>query len=180
MRVLNIKQITNRTFLTIIVLGCGLSAMAQKKAPAKPATAAKPAVVAGAATTAPVVAGKGAQSYIETFFKKYKTSPDSAIDYIFGTNPLFLRTASQINVLKGKMDSLQFSLGKYTGKELISQKTASPSLVIYSYLAKHENQPIRFTFIFYKAQNDWMLYRFNYDDAMDLELFEAVKINNKR
>jgi hypothetical protein len=126
------------------------------------------------------VAVKGAQSYIETFFKKYKTSPDSAIDYIFGTNQLFARNASQINVLKMKMDSLQFSLGKYTGKELISQRSASPSLVIYSYLAKHENQPIRFTFIFYKASNDWVLYRFNYDDSMDQEMFESVKINNKR
>lgn len=123
---------------------------------------------------------KGAQSYIDGFFKRYKASPDSAIDYIFGTNKLFARNTSQISVLKMKIDSLQLSLGKYTGKELISERSASPSLVIYSYLVKHENQPVRFTFIFYKAQNDWALYRFNFDDSMDQEMFEAVKINNKR
>jgi hypothetical protein len=152
----------------VILLCCQFSAMAQTPA----AATAKPA--------ATVVVSKGAQSYIETFFKKYKTNSDSAIDYIFGTNKLFARNASQINLLKNKLDSLQFALGKYTGRELISEKSASPSLVIYSYLAKHENQPIRFTFIFYKAQNEWTLYRFNFDDSMDQEMFEDVKINNKR
>ncbi len=175
MRVLNMRQSIRLPFLSAAILFCSFSVMAQTKTPAKTV-----ATVGGATTASPVVVAKGAQSYIETFFKKYKVSPDSAIDYIFGTNKLFARNASQINALKAKMDSLQFTLGKYTGKELISQRSASPSLVIYSYLAKHENQPIRFTFIFYKAQNDWSLYRFNYDDAMDLELFEAVKINNKR
>ena len=176
MRLLNFKQFIRPSFVFFVIVLCSFSAIAQTKAPAKPA-AVKPT---DANTIPPPVVAKGAQSYIETFFKKYKVSPDSAIDYIFGTNKLFARNASQINALKAKMDSLQFTLGKYTGKELISQRSASPSLVIYSYLAKHENQPIRFTFIFYKAQNDWSLYRFNYDDAMDLELFEAVKINNKR
>lgn len=154
----------------IAILGCSFGSMAQTAAKSSSAEA-KPA-------SAPVA--KGVQSYIETFFKKYKASPDSAIDYIFGTNPLFARNASQINVLKMKMDSLQLSLGKYTGRELISEKSASPSLAAYSYLVKHENQPIRFTLIFYKALNEWALYRFNYDDAMDQEMFEAVKISNKR
>lgn len=167
-----------RLVIVAIILLCHqFIASAQTKTPAKSAAttttdAAKPAA-------APVVA-KGAQSYIESFFKKYKTSPDSAVDYLFGTNKLFARNTAQINVLKMKLDSMQISIGKYTGKELIMQRSASPSLVIYSYLVKHENQPVRFTFIFYKATNDWALYRFNYDDQMDTEMFETVKISNKR
>lgn len=164
----NQRILLMRLVIVVIILFChhfNTSAQTAAKPDAKPATAG---------------AVKGTQSYIDGFFKRYKASPDSAIDYIFGTNKLFVRNASQINVLKMKIDSLQLSLGKYTGKELISERSASPSLVIYSYLVKHEDQPIRFTFIFYKAQNDWALYRFNFDDSMDQEMFEAVKINNKR
>jgi len=82
--------------------------------------------------------------------------------------------------LKVKLDSVRQSLGAYVGKELISQKSASGSLVLYSYLVKHEVQPMRFTFILYKPHNDWVFYRFLYDDRMDQEMEEAVKINNKR
>jgi hypothetical protein len=164
MSLLNLKHFFTRSFLAALIVGsCTFYANAQ--------TAAKPA--------AKTTAAKGAQSYIDSFFKKYKTSSDSAVDYLFGTNKLFTNTA-QINLLKSKLDSLQLTVGKYLGHELISQKSASTSLVVYSYLVKNENQPLRFTFIFYKAKNDWALYRFNYDDQMDVELLNAVKIDNKR
>jgi hypothetical protein len=169
MRLLNTKHFFARSFFIFAAIFCfTFNAIAQTTAPKKPADAKAAAVV------------KGAQSYVETFFKKYKGSPDSAVDYLFATNKLFANHETQINLLKSKLDSLQFSLGKYTGKELISQRNASPSLVLYSYLVKHENQPMRFTFIFYKASNEWVLYRFNYDDQLDAEMFEAAKINNKK
>jgi hypothetical protein len=172
------KHINKLFFLTGIICCCSLHARSQTTA--KPQTTVKPATAAktAAVTTTPVV--KGAASLIDTFFKKYKddgTGP--AIDYLFGTNKLFTDTA-QIAVLKGKLDALRQTIGKYTGKELIDQKSASPSLVFYSYLVKHESQPLRFTFIFYKPQNDWVLYRFKYDDQMDTELETAGKINNKK
>jgi hypothetical protein len=163
MKRFNLKRIfTTSLLLTALIIGCAFTAKAQTTTPA-------------ASTVS-----KGAMSYIDVFFKKYKVSSDSAIDYLFSTNKLFTGNTSQINQLKQKLDSLQLNIGKYIGKELISQKSATPSLVLYSFLVKHENQPIRFTFMFYKPQNEWELYRFNYDDAMDIELMEAAKINNKR
>jgi len=163
---LNVKYILNKTLLlAAIICSCTFYANAQAPAAAKPA--AKP------------VAAKGAMTYVDNFFKKYKNSPDSAVDYLFSTNKLFTNV-SQINLLKNKLDSLQLTVGRYLGKELMVQKTPSPSLVLYSYLVKHENQPVRFTFMFYKPQNDWVLYRFNYDDQIDMELIDAAKINNKR
>lgn len=126
------------------------------------------------------VAGpKSALQIIDVFFKKYKDEgADTAIDYLFATNKL-LANLPQLSVLKAKLDSLPQSVGKYVGHELITQKSASPSLYFYSYLVKFENQPYRFTFMFYKPQNDWELYRFKYDDQIDSELEEAGKINNK-
>ena len=163
------KALSLKHFLIAAFILCGTFAA---KAQTTATTATKPA-----AKTA-VPAAKGVVSYIETFFKKYKTSSDSAIDYIFSTNKLFTNL-SQINLLKAKLDSLQLSLGPFIGRELIAEKSATNSLVIYSYIVKHENQPIRFIFMFYKPHNDWELYRFNYDDGMDAEMLESVKINNK-
>lgn len=165
MESLNLKH-----FLIAAFLLCGtFAAQAQTTASATTKPAAKKVTETA----------KGVVSYIETFFKKYKTSSDSAIDYIFGTNKLFTNL-SQINMLKSKLDSLQLSLGPFIGRELIAEKSATNSLVIYSYIVKHENQPIRFIFMFYKPHNDWELYRFNYDDGMDAEMLESVKINNKK
>ncbi len=138
-------------------------------------TAAKPTVKPAAVQPA-----KPASAVIDEFFKKYKeegTGP--ALDYFFGTNKYFVNPGG-LAQLKLKLDSVRQSLGDYLGKELISQKSASGSLVLYSYLVKHEVQPIRFTFILYKPHNDWVFYRFLYDDRMDQEMEEAAKISTKR
>ena len=137
---------------------------------ARAQTAAKPA--AEKETTLP----KSALGITETFFKKYKdegTGP--AIDYLFATNKLFTDTA-QISVLKGKLVVLRQTVGQYLGKELMGQKTAGTSLVFYSYLVKFENQPLRFTFMFYKPKAEWVLYHFKYDADLDAELEQAGKI----
>jgi len=160
------------------------AAVPAKNAKAKPATAAAATTVTDttkttAAAPATPATPKTASGIVDAFFKKYKddgTSP--AIDYLFGTNKYFTNPAG-ISQLKAKLDSLRQGIGAYLGKDLIVQKNASNSLVFYSYLVKHEVQPIRFTFIFYKPQNEWVLYRFKYDDQMDAELEEAGRINNK-
>ena len=132
---------------------------------------AKPAVVKPAGF-------QSAATILDGFFKRYKTSADSAVDYLFGTNKYFSNPGG-IAQLKAKLDSMRLSLGAYVGHELIVQKTASPSLILYSYLVKHDIQPVRFTFIFYKPHSDWVFYRFLFDDQMDLEMEDGAKIGNK-
>ncbi len=200
MKYLSINTFFPRAFL-IIGMICCCSLYARSQTTDKPATATKAVKPAKSAKTSkpatdtktdepaadakptkvPATPGsKSTVALIDTFFKKYKdggTSP--AIDFIFGTNKLFTDT-TQIATLKSKLEALRQNIGKYIGHELIVQKTASTSLVFYSYLVKHENQPIRFTFMFYKPKSDWVLYRFKFDDQMDTELEEAGKINNKR
>jgi len=154
----------------IFVLFIGLSVCCKAQAP-------------GAATAKPLGAKPGgfqsAASVIDNFFKKYKAAgADSAIDYLFGTNKYFNNPAGTAQ-LKAKLDSLRQSLGDFIGKELIVEKTASPSLVLYSYLVKHDVQPVRFTFIFYRPHSDWVFYRFLFDDQMDIEMEDAAKIGNK-
>lgn len=170
------KSITKSLFLAGIFCCCVAFANAQAK-PAAAKPAAKPATAKPAAAVP--AAGRSAVAVVDTFFKKYKNDGTSAaIDFLFGTNKYFTNTAG-IGQLKAKLDSLRQGIGMYLGKDLISQKNASNSLYFYSYLVKHEVQPLRFTFIFYKPQNEWVLYRFKYDDQMDVELEDAGRINNK-
>lgn len=159
-------------FLSIFFLGISLYCHAQDTAkPAAKTTTAKPVAVKPAGF-------QSAAGIIDGFFKKYKTNADSAVDYLFGTNKYFSNPAGTAQ-LKAKLDSMRLSLGSYVGHELIVQKTATPSLILYSYLVKHEIQPLRFTFIFYRAHSDWVFYRFLFDDQMDLEMEDAAKISNK-
>ena len=111
---------------------------------------------------------------INTFFKKYSNSPSEAIDYIFKSNKSF--TPQQASELKDKFRDASLKIGLFNGFEPITTKNTTSSFVLFSYLVKHDNQPIRFTFIFYKPKNDWMLYKFKFDDSLDAELEESGRI----
>ena len=124
----------------------------------------------------PSAKGLSAQGIIQQFFKTYKTEGSAnAIGYLFSTNKYFTDTA-QIAELKRKMQVLSQSVGEYLGNELISQKNAGKSLYYFSYLVKFDEQPVRFTFMFYKPKNDWVIYHFKFDADLDAELEQAGKI----
>jgi hypothetical protein len=155
--------------LFFMALACIICSAAHAQAPA--ATTAKPA-----ATAAPVA---GVTSYIDKFFKTYeKDGTSRAIINIFKTNPQVDSTS--LRGLIAKIDTTRALIGLYEGKELIAQRKASASLVLYSYLVKHHNSPVRFTFMFYKPKNDWVIYRLYFDDQVDNELEESAKINGKQ
>ena len=129
------------------------------------------------APAGPVVTG--VTTYIDKFFKTYeKDGTSKAIINIFKTNPLVDSTS--LRGLIAKIDTTRGLVGLYIGKELIVQRKASNSLVLYSYLVKHQNQPVRFTFMFYKPKNEWVIYRLYFDDQVDNELEESAKINGKQ
>lgn len=118
---------------------------------------------------------KEVEGYIHEFFNKYKDeNSDKALDYIFSTNKLVEK--NQLESMKSKVDSVNLLWGKITGITLIVEKDISKDLVLFSYLVKYEKAPLRFTFIFYRPQNNWMLYRFLYDDSAVDELEDAAKI----
>jgi len=119
---------------------------------------------------------KKVNEYISVFFKKYKENGSSqAIDYIFSSNKL-LANITQLDDLKSKLDSTRRLIGDYYGQVLITEKNASTDLVLLTYLVKHEKLPIRFTFVFYKPNKNWVLFKFQYDDQIISELEEAGKI----
>ena len=115
-------------------------------------------------------------SIVNNFFQKYKVEgSSSAIDYIFSTNTLGT-DKKQLDGLKSKLDSTRNVIGTYYGYSLITRKSVSSDLILVTYLVKHNKQPIRFSFIFYKANNNWSLFKFQYDDEVISELEDSGKI----
>lgn len=132
-----------------------------------------------ASTTAPAAAPvTGVQTHIDKFFKEYdKQSTARAVIDIFKTNKLM--DSTRLTGLIVKIDSMRSVIGKYLGKDLILQRKASNSLVLYSYLLKHEGQPARITFMFYKPKNEWEIYRLYFDVDVDAELAQSSTITGK-
>ena len=123
-------------------------------------------------------AQKTPEQVITKFFSTYESKkPMDAVDYIFSTNPWIIeRSKDQVESLKNQLSNNISLLGKYSGNELITSRQVGESLVLYSYLIKYERQPLRFTFIFYKPAEKWMIQNFKFDSDIDEELEEAARI----
>jgi hypothetical protein len=115
--------------------------------------------------------------FVDDFFNAYQSGNIvKALDNLFDTNKWFTASSNgEIEKLKNDMPLYLTQLGEYYGYNLISEKTIGESFVIYTYLVKYERQPLRFTFIFYKPNNNWVLYNFKYDDNIENELSESSK-----
>jgi len=152
-----------------------LTVAAGSRVSAQTATTAKPEASAKTTTAAGIIAPT---TLIEKFFRSYdKESTTKAMIDIFKTNPLI--DSNSLVKLIAKIDTTRSLIGAYTGKDLIVQRKASNSLVLYSYLVKHQNQPLRFTFMFYKPKNEWAIYRLYFDDSISSELEQSAKITAK-
>lgn len=123
----------------------------------------------------PVKGDKEVSETLNEFFEKYRDEGSSkAVDFIFGTQSG--AKLDQLTELKSKLLTLSNSAGKFTGYESITTQHAGNSLIYYSYLVKHEYQPFRFIFIFYKSSNAWRIHKFKFDDQVDSELEEAGRL----
>lgn len=116
------------------------------------------------------------QKLIDEFFSRYKSkSPTDAVDYIFSTNKWMNDSKDAIENVKFKLNNTVKQIGTYYGFNLIAKKTVGDHLSLYTFLIRYDRQPLRFTMLFYKANEQWSLYTFSYDDSIDEELKEAAK-----
>ncbi len=112
----------------------------------------------------------------DEFFEIYEKAPLKAIDYAFNNNKWIKSNTETIESLKTQFASTLKLLGEFYGYEEITEKTIGKNILLRSYLLKYDLQPIRFTFIFYKPNEDWRVQNFKYDDSILIELEESAKI----
>ena len=112
------------------------------------------------------------EQIIHKFFEIYNSDgSNTALDYILSTNNWIEEGSIE---LKKSVNDLISQIGPYYGNELIAKRGIGDNYILWSFMIKHERQPIRFQFIFYKPSNKWQLQDFRYDDGLDTELIEAA------
>jgi hypothetical protein len=109
------------------------------------------------------------------FFRKYESNTDSAFDFIFGTNKWMGENKDGTEKVKFQIREYANLMGEYIGYEKLTDRSLGESLNVAVYLVKYKRQPLRFIFKYYKAENDWMLYNFKFDESIDDDLDEIMK-----
>ena len=126
-----------------------------------------------------VSAQESPEKIIENFFQDYQQGdPGTAQDNLYQHMPWSDRIRDELDKMRSQFTGLQSLVGKYYGNDFVVKKELAGSFSVYSYLARFERQPVRFTFKFYKPQDKWFLYGFSYDDDFSQEMEEAVKVYN--
>lgn len=150
MKIINIKTMNNRLLILLILLiiGCSGKKM-NSKDPCK--------------------------KIINHFFVMYKNDRNHAIESLLSTNKWI--TKQSISGINNQIDSsIIDQIGKFQGYEFIVKRSISECMVLYSYIVKYDRQPIRFTFIFYKPREEWIIFKFQFDVELDEELIKSSDI----
>lgn len=120
---------------------------------------------------------KAPERIITKFFKTYtKNKPDKAINKLCAYSPWLDSKDDELIQLKSQLRDMKKTIGKCNGYSLLTKKTLGDCYELYSYIVKFDNQPIRFTFKFYKPKNKWLAYSFAYDNNLDDDLEKASRI----
>ncbi len=115
---------------------------------------------------------------VSKFFTEYQNiGVSKALDNLYSNNKWMNRATDAITQLKKQLEALNEDyVGKYYGYELIIEKRLSDSFILMSYLVKFDRQPLRFTFQFYKPDNEWRTHSFKFDGNIDEEIEQSAKV----
>ncbi len=112
---------------------------------------------------------------VEAFYLNYEKDLSESLKSILKTNPDLISDENYQTILRSIKEG-QSKAGKYFGHEKILSRHIGKSVILLSYLAKHQKFPIRYTFTFYKPNNDWLLYDFKFDSDIMKELEKSSQL----
>ncbi len=116
------------------------------------------------------------QDMTRKFFALYKVGDsDKAIDYLFSSNPYSKDIAEGIEDVKRQLKKLLEQIGNYYESDLLTTKTAGANVIMYTFLVRHDKQPLTFSIMFYKPNEKWQMQNFKYQNNTFEELEEASK-----
>jgi hypothetical protein len=114
---------------------------------------------------------------VESFFSTIsKNNYAEALTDLLQSNPYINTSDSTALDLVTKFKLINDRSGKFIGYQLLKKREIDNTLALYSYLAKYERKFYRFIFVFYKATDKAKIYRFSFDDAIDIEVEESLKL----
>ena len=66
--------------------------------------------------------------------------------------------------------------GKFVSENLLRKKDIGNDLGVFIYFVKYERKFYRFIFTFYNYSGDIKIYKYSFDDKIDSELEEALRL----
>lgn len=114
----------------------------------------------------------------ELFFTEYTVlGPEKALEHLYATAAAPQKNRSAFEQQRAELRKLTpDNVGRYFGHQHLASRGAA-RVVVSSYLMRFEQQPVRFTFTYYRANDRWGLYAFRVDTGLVDELTETLKLN---
>lgn len=117
-----------------------------------------------------------AHSTIQSFFSAIGKGDSSAMITLLKQNDNIDLTDSLTIDLLNKFDFMNQNSGTFISDTLLRKKTLNNDVGVYCYLAKYEKKFYKFTFVFYNNGKEVKIYRFSFDESIDIELEEGIKL----
>ena len=113
---------------------------------------------------------------IDSFFKSVRIKEVGiALDQLLKSNPYIdLKDSATLN-LKNSFILINEASGPFVGYRILKKRYIEEDIGIYSYLAKYEKKFYRLVFMFYNNGSSIKLYKFLFDDDIDVELEGSLK-----
>ena len=120
---------------------------------------------------------EGVVVIINNFFKIMKSGNfNNAIDELLSNNEnIDIQDSLALN-LKSKFKDVNQSSGKLISYRLLRKKSLANDLGVYSYIVKYDKKAYRFLFTFYNNDTRIKIYKFSFDDTLDIELEESLRL----
>ena len=120
---------------------------------------------------------KESQPIIDVFFDKLKSGNfRTALSELLSNNEdIDMKDSATLN-LESSFNSINALSGRFESKRFLRKKELGNDVGVYVYLVKYEKKFYRFSFTFYNNDVEVKIYKFSFDDAIDTELEEAIKL----
>ena len=104
---------------------------------------------------------------ISAFFQRLETTEvRPAIETVIQGGTIGQNPTQVENLISQIQNSINI-YGKVTGNIYVDSINIGDSLCKASYISKHLNYPLRWTFIFYKSTSNWVLINIEFDDNVE-------------
>ncbi len=103
---------------------------------------------------------------IDQFFKQLKVGNyPVAYDNFLSGSPMGAQTEKK-SLFISKTEEAFGIYGEFTDYELYDNYTIGSNVYILTYLTRHEKQPLRWRFVFYRPDKTWRVINMGFDDVL--------------
>jgi len=103
---------------------------------------------------------------IDKFFKQLKAGDyPGAYDNFLAGSPMGTQTEKK-SIFVSKTEEAFGIYGEFNDYELFDNYTIGSNVYILTYLTRHEKQPLRWRFVFYRPDKTWRVINMGFDDVL--------------